>query len=284
VAAATAVASALSLSFAAAQTRETPEPVAATLTRLSQYVEQYYSRAQTVVAEERVTLQPLFADMTFNGFPRRLVYELRVEWNPSPSGGPPIATVVRQLISVRGRPPRPVEKSECLDPRAVSPEPLAVLLPGRRDRFTFTSAGEGRVDRRSAVMLDYSPIVPEPPQVIWRDECVSIDLPGYTHGRVWMDPITAEVLRLDERVVGAIQIPVPRARQRRGAAPAMTIERAETSIRYHEVTFTDPDERLLLPAQIDSVTVVRNSGVPRLRTTQTFSNYRRFLTGSRLVH
>jgi hypothetical protein len=34
-----------------------------------------------------------------------------------------------------------------------------------------------------------------------------------------------------------------------------------------------------LPAQIDSMTVIRNSGMPRLRTTQTFSNYRRYVTG-----
>jgi hypothetical protein len=56
------------------------------------------------------------------------------------------------------------------------------------------------------------------------------------------------------------------------------------SIRYKPVAFADPDETLLLPASIDSVTVIRNSGVPRLRTTQTFANYRRYVTGGRLVH
>jgi hypothetical protein len=49
------------------------------------------------------------------------------------------------------------------------------------------------------------------------------------------------------------------------------------------VTFRDPDETLMVPASIESLTIVRNAGVPRLRTTQTFSNYRRFVTGGRIV-
>jgi hypothetical protein len=39
----------------------------------------------------------------------------------------------------------------------------------------------------------------------------------------------------------------------------------------------------MLPASIESMTVIRNAGVPRLRMTQTFSNYRRFVTAGRIV-
>ena len=49
------------------------------------------------------------------------------------------------------------------------------------------------------------------------------------------------------------------------------------------MTFENPDETLMLPARIESTTIVRNSGVPRLRTTQTYTNYRRFVTDSRIV-
>jgi hypothetical protein len=38
-----------------------------------------------------------------------------------------------------------------------------------------------------------------------------------------------------------------------------------------------------VPARIDSLTVIRNSGIPRLRTIQTYDNYRRFVTDSRIV-
>ena len=39
----------------------------------------------------------------------------------------------------------------------------------------------------------------------------------------------------------------------------------------------------MLPHSIDTLTVVRHSGVPRLRTNQTFSNYQRFVTTGRVV-
>jgi hypothetical protein len=39
----------------------------------------------------------------------------------------------------------------------------------------------------------------------------------------------------------------------------------------------------MLPASINTVSVIRNSGAPRMRTTQVFSNYQRFITGGRVV-
>ena len=81
-------------------------------------------------------------------------------------------------MSINGRPPKPGQEPECLDPRSTSPEPLAFLLPDRREKFIFKAAGLGRVDGRAAMMIDYRSVKPETPKVEWRDECVSIDLPG----------------------------------------------------------------------------------------------------------
>ena len=63
----------------------------------------------------------------------------------------------------------------------------------------------------------------------------------------------------------------------------MTIERADSTIQYRAVTFSDPDETWLVPVSIESVTIVRNAGVPRLRTRQLFSDYRRFTAAGRIV-
>ena len=53
---------------------------------------------------------------------------------------------------------------------------------------------------------------------------------------------------------------------------------------HTRVTFTDPDETILLPASIDSVTIHRSDrSVSRLRITQTFAKYRRFVTDSRVL-
>ena len=266
-------------SAVAAAAAQSAEP--AIVARIGDYVERYYGRAQSILALETVAIQPLRLDLTSDGFARRLVYELRVEWNPDEGDGQ--ATVVRELLSVNGRPPRKNDEPRCTDPRGVSPEPLATLLPARRGSYAFTQAGLGTVDGRTAVMVDYRALRPEPPKVEWRDECASIDLPGRTRGRIWADPETAEILRFDEHLVGLVDIPVPIAQQRKGGSPFMTVERADMSIQYRRTAFVDPDETLMLPAQIDSVVVVRNSGSPRLRITQTFSGYRRFVTASRIL-
>ena len=251
--------------------------------RVGDYVERYYTRAQSIIVDENVAIQPLAHDLRHDGFARRLTYELRVEWNPDATGDDSPAKVTRQLIAVNGRPPKPSQEPECLDPRSTSPEPLAFLLPDRREKFIFKAAGLGRVDGRMAVMIDYRSVKPEQPKVEWKEECVSIDLPGRARGRIWADPETSEILRLDEGIIGLVDITVPRKQQRPGGSTFMTIERADSSIRYRRIAFNDPDETLVLPSSIETTTVVKNSGSPRTHISQTFTNYRRFVTGSRIV-
>jgi hypothetical protein len=259
------------------------QPRGSMLDRIGTYVERYYERAERLLAVETVTLQPLARDLLADGFARRLVYELRVEWDPDAPEGEPPATVVRDLVSVNGRPPRPGDEPRCHDPHPVSPEPLAALLPDRRGEYVFTAPRAGTVDGRAAMIVDYRPVRAEPPRVEWRDECATIELPGRTSGRVWADPETAEILRFDERLLGMVDIAVPFAQQRRGAARFMTIERADMSIRYEPIAFIDPDETLMLPERVDTLVVIRDSGTPRMRITQTFANYRRFVTESRII-
>jgi len=269
----------------AAQSTRADDAVA----RIGDYVEQYYQRVQSLIADELVSIQPLTRDLAPDGFARRLIYELRLEWNPDVIGDEPPANVTRQLISVNGRPPRPGDEPECLDPKSVSPEPLAFLLPDQRQKFTWMHAGLGRIEGRTALMVDYRSIKAEEPKATWVEhkrngtECGSIELPGRSRGRVWADPETSEVLRLVEGITGMVDVKSSAKQQKRGAAMYLTVERAETTTDYKRVTFRDPDETLLLPSRVESVTIIRNSGSPRTRITQTFTNYRRFITGSRIV-
>jgi hypothetical protein len=253
------------------------------LERIGEYVEQYYARAQSVLAFERVSLQPLTRDFMFDGFARRLDYELRLEWDPAGSGDAGPARVVRELVAVNGRPPRAGEEPRCIDPRGVSPEPLAFLLAERRDQFIFHPGPTENVDGRSAVVYEFRSVRAEPPRVEWRGDCGHIDLPGRTRGRLWADAETSAIVRLEEHLIGMVDIPVPIQWQRRGSPAFMTVERADMSINYRPVTFSDPDETIMLPSTVESIVVVRNSGSPRLRITQDYSNYRRFVTGGRIV-
>jgi hypothetical protein len=170
-----------------------------------------------------------------------------------------------------------------MDPKPVTPDPLAMLLPDHQADYAFSFAGMGKVDGRAAVMLDYRSLETGDVTVTTRDDCVSVELPGRSRGRVWIDQATGDVLRLDERLTGMIDFDVPGDRSRGRQRSSMTIERADTSIRYRQVAFQDPEETLTLPASIDTVTVIRNSGAPRVRKTQRFSGYRRFVTEGRIV-
>ena len=265
-----------------------PAPTAgdltAVLTRIADRVESYYTRAQSIVCLETVRLQPLSADLGFDGRARTLVYELRIAWDPPEDGKAPDARVVRQVLKVDGRPPKPADEPGCLDPKPVSPEPLEMLLPGNRDDYNFALAGPAKVDGRPALRLDYRARAKGHAEVTWKDPCVSVELPGWSRGRVWVDADTDDVLRLDEQLVGMFEFPIPRKLQvGMGGPRSMTIERADSSTRYRRVAFHDPDETLLLPESIEALTIIRGGGPPRLRVTQTFSDYKRFLTGGRLV-
>jgi hypothetical protein len=260
-----------------------PRESRATLDRVSRYVEQYYGRAQTLMAEETVTLLHLQPDLSPDGRMRRLVYDLRVEWTPASDTGDAHATVVRQLLRIGGRRAKPDEKPECLDPRTISPEPLAFLLPERREKFRFNVNGRARLGRRDAVMLEYLPAASDPPVVTGDKTCISMDVPSRSRGRLWIDPATDAILRMDEFLVGPTDVRVPRELQSIGGAIVITIDRSDTSTQYEPVRFEDPSETLMLPSRIDSVSVIRATGVQRLRVTQEFKNYRRFLTASRIV-
>jgi hypothetical protein len=261
-----------------------PVELGAALERVGQRVEQFYDRARTITSTETVRIQPLNADLGFATRPRQLVYELRIAWEPSEDGNiPPEPTVLRQLLRVNGRPPRPQDEPECMDLKAVSQEALTMLLPHRRSQYSFAWSGRGRTEGRPSVTLAYRSIEKGEPEVIWKENCVSVTLPGRSRGRIWIDAATDEVLRLDEELIGIFEFPVPWEQARRGGAMSMTVERADSSIRYKPVRFTNPDETLMLPSTVETMTIWRNAGVARVRTTQTFSDFKRFVTESRIL-
>ena len=61
------------------------------LEQIGAHVEQYYSRARSIVCVETVRLQPLRADLAPDGFPRRLVYELRPDDGDAPATPPKLS-------------------------------------------------------------------------------------------------------------------------------------------------------------------------------------------------
>jgi hypothetical protein len=250
------------------------------LDRVSGYVERYYQRAQTLMATETVVIQPLARDMSNFGPARRVVNELRIEWTPGGGGDP---RTIRQVVSAQGPRLGPADKPDCFDPRPLSPEPLAFLLPAKRNRFRFTVGRADTVDGMSARRISFEALTREPLRVEWQGKCGTIRTPGQTRGFVWVVPDSGEILRLDEHLVRAVNLPGPPGPDGEQAPRSFRMERDDTLIDYKRFSFSEPDETVLLPSRVESLTVIRNSAVPRVRTTVTLTDYRRFLTGGRVV-
>ncbi len=264
--------------------------VDALVAQVGERVADYYRHAQRVVCLERSTVQPIQPNWSAVGFARIVESELRIESEASDGHGFPEVTLVRNVRRVNGRAPRERDKTDrsgCTDPNPLSPEPLEFLLPPRRDEYRFISIRDGREQDRAALVIDFASRNQASRLELIEDErghddCFDWTGPLATSGRVWVDRETRDVLRVDRRLRGIVDIRVPWALQRRyGLESPVVIEREDETIRYKVVKFSDPDEALLLPASIASLSVLR-SGLQSTRRTQIFDSCRRFLTEGRV--
>ncbi len=269
-----------------AGTQPTPT-LADVLQRVGERVEQYFARAQSIVCIEIVGLLPV--DAVVMGRSRTVESELRLSWEPTDENPVPIeARTLRQVLKVNGHAPRKNDQDNCTSPEQTTSEvqPLSLLLPQQRHEYTFKLAGLARIDNRAAILLDYRMV--DKPSVTsalvnGNEECVSFSLDGGMRGRVWIDADTFDVLRMDQGLIGLVDIPLPRKAASRVRWGSWTMERWDTSIRFKPVTFQDPPETLVLPATATSFRITRGAGTPRLRTSTQYSAYRRFMTGARVL-
>jgi hypothetical protein len=264
--------------------------LAAVLRSAGEKVESYFARAQSLVCLEVVRLQPLNAGLGADGFARTVESELRLSWDPfAHTEDAPEARTLRQVLRVNGHQPRKNDYQACTTPEQNDSEtqPLSMLLAEQRRDYLFQLGKPGKVDGRHAIVLNYRlrrPLKVEVSEVEGQEDCISFDLDGGFRGRLWLDPATHEVLRLDQSLGGLVDIPMPRNVARRaGVNATWTMERWDTTIRFKPVRFQDPDETLMLPVSSTSIRVTRGSGTPRLRTITEYSGYKRFLTGARVV-
>jgi hypothetical protein len=269
---------------------QAPPDMKALMTRVGERVAEYHRRAHTVICIEQSTVQPIQSNWAPDGFPRTVESDLRVE-SEAGGGDAPRATVIRDIRRINGRAPRDRDKTDrtgCTDPNPLSPEPLAFLLPDHRDEYQFTSLRSGRESDRAALIVDFlSTNRTSRPELIederGHDDCFDWSGPVATRGRLWVDATTYDVLRVERRLNGPVDVRVPWPLQRRhNLPPWVVIDRDDQTMRYKAVAFHDPDEVMLLPASIESLTVLRGV-LQSTRRTATFSRYRRFLAEGRVV-
>ena len=263
--------------------------VAVTLDRATARVEDFFLRAQSLVCTERVHVQPLSYGLSGEGFGRTVESELRVSWDPDGDGGASEARAMRQVTKVNGHTPRKNDRNNCTTPERHDTEPqvLSMLLAGERDDYTWSISGAAKIDGRPAVLLDFREKEPLTLEVTVQDDdedCLTYTLKGGIRGRLWLDAESHDVLRLDQRLSGQANAPMPKVLQRRpGSSPTMTVERFDTSYRFKRMRFDNPEESLVLPVSSTSLRVTQGAGTPRMRVTTEYMHYRRFLTGGRIV-
>ena len=259
------------------------------LERASARVTEYFARAQSIMCLERVALQKLSFGYSSDGPARFVESELRLSWQPSEEDPTPKeARTLRQVLRVNGHPPRKKDWDNCTTPEQQESEvqPLSILLPDSRLEYTFAYGGRGTVDGRDAVIITYreksKPTV-DVSLVEDNENCISFDIDGGTHGKIWIDAATNDVLRLDRSLTGLVEIPLPRKARRIGVTDRWTMERWDSSIRFKPVRFDEPSETLILPVEATSLQITRGAGTPRLRTTTKYTSYRRFMTNGRIL-
>ena len=259
------------------------------LTRVADRIAEFYKRAQRVICIETSRVQPIDLTYSSRGFARIVESELRVEAEDGDVAGE--ARVVREVRKVNGRPPREKDNKErdgCTDPNPLSTEPLAFLLPAHRSEYQFKAAGFSKERNRPALRIDFASVnrksnveLIEDKQ--GHDDCFdwSGEIPA--RGRIWVDAESYDVLRVERSVGGPTSVRVPlRIQRRHHLDNYVVIMREDTTIRYRTVSFTDPDEMLLLPESIESFSVV-TGGLQSTRRSQTYSDYKRFVGDSRVV-
>ena len=273
----------------AAVTAQAPPDVDTVLARVGERIAEFYKRAQNVVCIEKTTVQPVGRDFSPHGFARVTEYELHVEADTEGDDGE--AKVVRQLVRVNGKPPRDKDRKDragCTDANPLSTEPLSFLLPAHRSEYTFVSGGVGKGKDRNTLIIEFTSGKPEGKGEIAEDprgheDCFTWSLPVVLKGRVWVDADSYQVVRVEQRMAGMADLSVSTKLQRKhNLDHNVVVERHDTTIRYKAIPFYDPDEAMILPESIDTLIVVRG-GLESIRSRQTFTDYRRFLTTGRVV-
>ena len=271
-----------------ARAQQLPD-VNALLVRVGERVGEFYNRAKNVICIERSMVQAVDLDNSPVGFVRTVESELHLETGTDQN--PDEATFVRTVRKVNGRPPREKDAKDragCTDPNPLTDEPLMFLLPAHRSTYAFSVAGMGRDRNRSTLMIDFesvdrksNPRLIEAPS--GHDDCFDWNGHIASKGRVWVDAATYDVIRVEKRLRGPVDVRVPALIQRRHhIEPFVMLMRDDMTIRYNTVAFTNPAEVLLLPESIDTFTVVRG-GLQSTRRNQTFSDYRRFVAEGKVL-
>jgi hypothetical protein len=261
---------------------ESSVPLEDILQRAGDRVQQYTASILNVVCTESTRRQELEPDLkTEKNKPIELAYDFFIVLGSSFG-----IREQRELKLINGKPPAKNERAPVPDTTAYTTA-VVILLPEIRKNYTFTDAGIGDLDGRRVLIVDYVPAIRRPPSVSWEGARFRVNL--QSKGRIWIDPESYDVLRLDSHLTEPYEFRSPKVAKKGpfvlfGPTHTFKMETSDVSIRFGSASFKDPEQTLMLPVSAESFQVFEGTRVPRIRITHSFTNYRRFTSEVKISH
>jgi hypothetical protein len=259
-----------------------PVQLAEVLQRAGARVQRYTGNILSVVCTEVTKQQELESDLkTAKNKPADLVYDFIIL--PPERPGLSIREM-RELKLVNGKPAQKKTRASFPDGTAYTTS-IVMLLPENQTRYTFSDAGKADLDGREVLIVDFMPAKLEASIVKWNGPFFSFRF--QTKGRIWIDPSTYDVLRMDTHMIEPFEIKSPTVIRkggfvRFGPRRKFRIESWDVSIRFRATSLQDLTEPIVLPETAESLRIIQGSRIPRLRTTHSFKDYRRFTSEIKL--
>jgi hypothetical protein len=193
--------------------------------------------------------------------------------------------IVRRLLKVNGKPARPGRRGRD-EPAPTSHTFLTFLRPEHQKDFAFTPDGEEDCAGRRCHVLSYRILRPQQRGAVWKGR--SFKVFGPMAGRLWVDAENSDVLAWELRLTEPVEFNSPNAITlgplgRFGPSRKLRYERDDFTVRFRRVEFKDPAQTLLLPESTEWVRVLTGASRPRVRITQTFTDYQRFVSDVKII-
>lgn len=246
------------------------------LGRVGDRVQAYFDRISSVICTEAENTQELGGNLKPRGKPKEHQYDLMFVRQSNDE-----LIIERELKAINGRAIKPSQRRQCMERSKGSySDALNLLLPQNRPLYQFIAAGREEMAGRQAVVVNFTELKAREAQVTWDDNCFKAD-GGRTVGKLWLDPETFDVLRIETRLAEPFKFFTPSRvmLERR----LIVVRESTMTVKFRSVTFSDPEETLLLPESIESVNVIDGATAPRVRITQSFRDHRRFKTDAKII-
>lgn len=254
------------------------------LKRVGESVERYHAGMFSVRFTETVRHDELKEDLKTPKKTREQVYDsviLREEL--SEIEGDYVAVTTRRLVTVDGKPRK---KGGETKETSVYGEFLNILLPRYQKLNSLSLEGEETLDGRGAFVLVLRRPGEGEPRVEWKGSRFRVVAP--TRTRIWVDADNYDVMQIESDLVAPFEFESPGLIGagpfgRFGPTKRLRYAREYSRVRFRRVQFKEPEQTLLLPESAEWLKVIEGASRPRTRTRIAFSDYRRFVSGVKIV-